>query len=83
MTRLYPLPLCDDADSPGPLACRCLQVYEAELVEAIAAFDLRTMQDVRRVTGAGGGCTCCHARIRQYLGRHAQSLSDSPICSVR
>ena len=89
----YPLPTCDDlfaapADpAAGPLVCRCLQVYERDLATAVAAFDLQTLQEVRRLTGAGDGCTCCHDRIRACLARYTQSLASSssalPICSVR
>lgn len=52
---------------PATIVCRCLHVTEAAVVEAIAALDLQTIKDVRRHTGAGDGCTCCHARLRAYL----------------
>jgi bacterioferritin-associated ferredoxin len=37
------------------------------MVQAITALDLQTLMDVRRQTGAGEGCTCCHEQIRQFL----------------
>jgi bacterioferritin-associated ferredoxin len=52
---------------PAKVVCRCLQVTEKAIVDAITSFDLRTVKDVRGHTGAGDGCTCCHGRIRQYL----------------
>jgi NAD(P)H-nitrite reductase large subunit len=42
-------------------------VTEATLVEKITTLDLRTLREVRRHTGAGEGCTCCHAEILRCL----------------
>ena len=81
MTRLYPLPL--STDDAGPLVCRCMQVYERELLDAMAVFDIQTLADIKRFTGAGDGCTCCHAKLRCYLELQVQSASASPICSVK
>ncbi len=52
---------------PGKMLCNCLQVTEATVIEAIVTHDLRTLQEVRRHTGAGDGCTCCHGRILRCL----------------
>ena len=64
-----------DSDScsacPAKIVCRCLQVTEAAVVEAIQGRDLRTLKDVLGHTGAGDGCTCCHAEIRQILAQAA------------
>jgi bacterioferritin-associated ferredoxin len=68
---------------PERVVCRCLQVTEAEVVEAIQTLELRTLKDIRRATGAGEGCTCCHAALREFLEQHAYSFSSSPICSVK
>ncbi len=76
---------------PGRLVCRCLGVTEAVLVEALVTLEIRTLQDLRRETGAGDGCTACHRLLRRYLEARAyspSSLSSSsssaaPICSVR
>jgi len=68
---------------PQRVVCRCLQVTEAEVVHAIQTLELRTLKDVRRATGAGEGCTCCHAALREFLEQHAYSFSSSPICSVK
>jgi NAD(P)H-nitrite reductase large subunit len=67
---------------PGRIVCRCLQVTESVLVEALTTLNLRTVRDVRRHTGAGDGCTACHRRLKQYLEQYAYS-SASPICSVK
>ena len=74
------------ANDSNPVVCACLQVTEAALVEAITTQDLHTLRDVRRCTGAGDGCTCCHVRIRQLLDKHAYASSASsalPICSAK
>jgi bacterioferritin-associated ferredoxin len=66
------------------IVCRCLQMTESVLVGALATLELRTLKDVRRETGAGDGCTACHARLRQLLEQHAYASSSAvPICSVR
>jgi bacterioferritin-associated ferredoxin len=35
----------------------------------ITRLELRTVRDVRQITGAGDGCTCCHAKLKEYLER--------------
>lgn len=62
------------AECPGNVVCRCLNVTEDALVTLITRLELRSLNDVRRHTGAGDGCTCCHARIREFLDRHASPL---------
>jgi bacterioferritin-associated ferredoxin len=75
---------CDGCPIAGRLVCRCLQVTEEVLFEAVTTLGLRTVHEVRQHTGAGDGCTACHRRIREYLERHAYSSSSSPaICSVK
>jgi NAD(P)H-nitrite reductase large subunit len=73
------------ADCPQALVCRCLGVTEADLRKALITFDLRTLADIRRHTGAGDGCRACHPRLSLYLLEHAHSESSAsePICSVR
>jgi bacterioferritin-associated ferredoxin len=74
------------AGCPKRLVCHCLRVSEADLRQALVTFDLRTIKDVRRHTGAGDGCTGCHRRLATYIEEYAQcasSSSDEPICSVR
>jgi bacterioferritin-associated ferredoxin len=64
---------------PGRVVCRCLQVTEEAIVQAVTTFSLTTVQEIRKFTGAGDGCTCCHARLSQLL---AQAQSPA-ICSVK
>lgn len=63
---------------PERIVCRCLQITEAELVEALHTLELRTLKDVRRAIGAGEGCTCCHAALKEYLQQHEYCAS---LCS--
>lgn len=70
-------------DCPERLVCRCLQITEAQLMGALTTLELRTLIDVRRHTGAGDGCTACHALLHELLERHVQPSSASPICSVK
>ena len=51
--------------------CRCLRVTETAVVEAIEALGLQSVKEVRQHTGAGDGCTCCHAKIRNLIEKHA------------
>ena len=89
MERLCsPNPCQDCTDCSEQFVCRCLRVTETGLIEAIVTRRLCTLQDVRQHTGAGDGCTCCHARIQGLLEQHAYSPSSSsssalPICSAR
>ena len=51
------------------IVCRCLNVSEAQVVQMIACLELRTVRDLSQHTGAGEGCTCCHAKLEEYLER--------------
>jgi len=66
---------------PGRVICRCLQVTEETLLEALATGEIGTVRDVRDATGAGEGCTACHRTIARYIERHCSSAL--PICSAR
>ena len=69
MDQPYTPDLCDGC--PDKIVCRCLQVTEAQVVRMITRLELRTVRDVRSLTGAGEGCTCCHGKIQEYLERFA------------
>lgn len=60
--------------------CRCLGVTEQTLITSIVQLGLRTIRDVRQVTEAGDGCTCCHKELALYLAVYAPS---SNMCSAR
>ena len=65
----YSPDFCEDC--PDKIVCRCLQVTEAQVVRMIERLELRTVHDLRQYTGAGDGCTCCHAKLKEYLAHHA------------
>jgi bacterioferritin-associated ferredoxin len=46
-----------------------LNVSEAQVVQMISCLELRTIRDLSQHTGAGEGCTCCHAKLEEYLER--------------
>lgn len=56
---------------PARVVCRCLKVTEEKIVETLTQLEIRTLKDLRRATGAGEGCTCCHDELKEYLERHA------------
>ena len=74
-------PTCSDC--PIRVVCRCLQVTEEAVVEALTTRPIQSVKDLRRHTGAGDGCTACHHTLEQYIEDYAYSASASPICSVR
>lgn len=65
-------PTSDCSTCSGRFVCRCLQVTETMLLEAIELGDLRTLKEIRAHTGAGDGCTACHRRLHQFLERRIE-----------
>ncbi|OAI41199.1 hypothetical protein AYO40_03575 [Planctomycetaceae bacterium SCGC AG-212-D15] len=63
------------------IVCRCLQVTEETVIQAISRLALTTVSEVRDYTGAGGGCNCCHTRIRNYLAEHGYA-AETAECST-
>jgi bacterioferritin-associated ferredoxin len=37
------------------------------LAEALAGREIKTVKDIRRLTGAGDGCNACHKILKTYL----------------
>ncbi len=69
-------------DCPGRLVCHCLQVTEADLVTALNVLEIRTVQDIRRHTGAGDGCNACHKTLGRYLERHGCSAGTADLAAA-
>lgn len=65
------------ADCPETIVCHCLEVSENTIADAIAVCGLSTVKEICRETGAGGGCTACHARLKELLRKTQQSV---PVC---
>ena len=68
---------------PDRVVCRCLKVTEETIITAIRAHGVRTVRELKTVTAAGDGCTCCHKELRVYLEVYSPSSSSEPICSAR
>jgi NAD(P)H-nitrite reductase large subunit len=56
--------------SGAKLICRCLEISETDLLQAIDDGDLRSLTDVVCQTGAGDGCTACRRQILEYLEQY-------------
>jgi bacterioferritin-associated ferredoxin len=63
-------PTSVDRACPELLICRCLKVTEEVILAALHRFELRTVKEVCRQTGAGDGCTACHRTIGRLLEQH-------------
>ena len=61
-------------DGTETIVCHCLQVSESAVADAIAVCGLASVREVCRETGAGGGCTACHARLKEMLQHTRQSV---------
>ena len=57
------------SESEATVVCHCLQVTETEICDAIVAFEVASVKQLGHCTGAGQGCTACHATLREYLRR--------------
>ncbi len=63
---------CCDGDS---IICRCFQVTKAEVHEAVASGNARTISQLRCQTNAGTGCMACVCKIKQLLAERAEALA--------
>jgi len=69
------------ADAQRPL-CRCLDVTESEIREAICEHQPQTVQGVSQICGAGGGCMSCHRHIRRMLNERVLSRRSNPLAQA-
>lgn len=58
---------CHHSPDAEAIVCHCLQVTHGAVAEAVATWDLDSLREICRYTGAGDGCTACHARLKAYL----------------
>jgi bacterioferritin-associated ferredoxin len=59
-----------EAENPAdPMLCHCLQVTRSSVVKAVHEHGARSLCEIANLTGAGGGCTACHRRIRAVLNQ--------------
>lgn len=66
------------AEAPRPI-CRCLNVTESDILEAISEHEPQTVQGVSQICGAGGGCMSCHRHIRRMLNERALDRRSDPL----
>ncbi|MFN4258290.1 MAG: (2Fe-2S)-binding protein [Gemmataceae bacterium] len=71
--------ICQECPRTQRLVCHCLQVTEEMVVETLTTLGIRSVEELREVTGAGAGCTACQRRLRKYIDEYAYS----PICSAK
>ena len=57
------------------IICRCEEITEQEIRDAIRQFDLKTVNDVKRLTGAGMGL--CQGRSCEPLIRRIMAQETS------
>jgi bacterioferritin-associated ferredoxin len=60
---------------PDRVVCHCLKIAESVIVDAVQTLGLRTVKEVRNLTGAGDGCTCCHHEIRALIEVHVETTT--------
>ena len=53
--------------SSKKIVCECLDVSEADILEAIRTHKLESVKDIAHYTEAGNGCTACHGLLKEYL----------------
>jgi bacterioferritin-associated ferredoxin len=68
----FDLMSCLNSTSPAELGadqivCHCLAISASQVADAVAYCGLQTVKEVCRQTGAGSGCTACHARLRELI----------------
>ncbi len=53
---------------PDDLLCYCLHISTEEVEHVVESGQVSSLRDVKKLTGAGSGCTACHCAIRDLLG---------------
>src|SRR5688572_3374719 len=79
-------PSCEPcATGSEAVVCHCLQVTETTVVRAVRDQGARSLCELACLTGAGGGCTSCHRRLRHYLaeGRDSRATEAKDVLSTQ
>lgn len=63
---------CDQASIQSQIdghkiICHCMRVSKAEIVSAICDKGACSLKEVKEITQAGTGCTCCHRQIEKII----------------
>lgn len=80
MNDTTPTPSAPAPATPGDgeKICYCFEVYEKTIEQAVRAFGLRTVDEVKQATKAGCGCHTCHPEIEEILARCARGMFRFP-----
>lgn len=60
---------CGGATCGEVVVCRCLNVTENEVHLAISTYNVETVRELGRCTGAGKGCMACHSKLRAMINQ--------------
>ena len=69
--------------SADPVICHCLGITESEIRSAGQFGGCRTIADVKVMTAAGSGCTCCHPHIITLLQNSCSHAEMEPACMMQ
>ncbi|MBM63098.1 MAG: hypothetical protein CL484_09140 [Acidobacteria bacterium] len=58
--------------------CSCLHMTESDLLAKLDGTNIRTIRDLRRLTGAGDGCTACHQTLKGLLKARERTAAPLP-----
>lgn len=62
------------------MVCHCLQLTRQALEDALGRQPLFTINDLRKHTGAGDGCTSCHRALKQLLHETVFTVQSTARC---
>jgi len=66
-----------DDHEEGALICKCFAIEEPLIVDTIRDNALSSVQDVANYTKAGAGCSACHEKIEEILGREMEARGEA------
>lgn len=66
----------DCSTCPGKVVCRCLQITEDKLIDVLTSRPIAHLNELRKITGAGEGCTCCHETLKEYVRRYSLAMAS-------
>ena len=70
MSLAPPLAPVEASTEQDGYVCSCLQITPCQLLATLAGNNVSTLRDLRRIIGAGDGCTACHPILKRYLSAH-------------
>jgi bacterioferritin-associated ferredoxin len=64
------------------IVCHCFQVSEVAIRQTIDMLGAESVGEVTQHTGAGGGCSACHCRIRRMIDGKPAMCSRMLTCET-